>query len=358
MSKPCDVFSFFSGLGFLDLGFEDEGFNVEFVNEFHPPFLSAYKHARERLEYDLPKYGYLEGSIEKILEDPKHSKEFDSHLSNSRKQGNLVGFIGGPPCPDFSIAGKQKGALGSNGRLSRIYADLILAKKPDWFLFENVKGLWGTKKHRVFYEELKRDFQKAGYTISEKLVNSAWYGVPQDRDRIIMIGFKNGNALSESDWKSGFLHAETILDEDFWPSTDSFGGKPKIHPKVPRELTVGHWFSKNAVSTHPNAKNHFTPRAGLVRFEKEEEGDDSKKSYKRLHRHRYSPTAAYGNNEVHLHPWLPRRISASEALAIQSLPSNFELPSTMTLSNMFKGIGNGVPYLMGKGIAKMILQKL
>ena len=150
MYKPCDVFSFFSGLGFLDLGFEDQGFNVEFVNEFHPPFLSAYKHARERLDYDLPKYGYLEGSIEKILEDPKRSKEFDSHLAKSRKQGNLVGFIGGPPCPDFSIAGKQKGALGSNGRLSRIYADLILAKKPDWFLFENVKGLWGTKKHRVF----------------------------------------------------------------------------------------------------------------------------------------------------------------------------------------------------------------
>jgi len=358
MSKPCDVFSFFSGLGFLDLGFEDQGFNVEFVNEFHPPFLAAYKHARERLEYNQPKYGYLEGSIEKILEDAKHSKEFDSHLAKSRKKGNLVGFIGGPPCPDFSIAGKQKGALGTNGRLSRIYADLILEKKPDWFLFENVKGLWGTKKHRVFYEEIKRDFQKAGYTISDKLINSIWYGVPQDRDRIIMVGFKNGNTIEQKEWERSFSFSEGILDEDFWSTTDPFGKKPVKPPKVPSELTVAHWFSKNKVETHPNAKHHFTPRAGLARFKTIDEGDDHRKSYKRLHRHRYSPTAAYGNNEVHLHPWLPRRISAAEALAIQSLPEKFELPSNMTLSNMFKGIGNGVPYLMGRAIAKLIGSKL
>ena len=358
MPKHSDVFSFFSGLGFLDLGFEDQGFKVEFVNEFHPPFLVAYKHARKRLGYDLPKYGYLEGSIEKLLTDPKLSKEFDSYLEKSRKLRHLVGFIGGPPCPDFSIAGKQKGVLGTNGRLSRIYADLILEKTPDWFLFENVKGLWGTKKHRVFYEELKKDFQNAGYTISDKLINSIWYGVPQDRNRIIMVGFKNGKTIPQKEWAKSFGYSEGILVEDFWSTTDVFGGNPVKPSKVPKELTVAHWFSKNRVDNHPNAKHHFTPRAGLARFESVEEGDGHRKSYKRLHRHRYSPTAAYGNNEVHLHPWLPRRISAAEAMAIQSLPKNFELPPDMTLSNMFKGIGNGVPYLMGKGIAKLISTKL
>ena len=88
------------------------------------------------------------------------------------------------------------------------------------------------------------------------------------------------------------------------------------------------------------------------------EGDDGKKSYKRLHRWRYSPTAAYGNNEVHLHPFKPRRLTVAEALAIQSLPANFELPSTMTLSNMFKTIGNGVPYLAALGLAKSILNHI
>lgn len=88
------------------------------------------------------------------------------------------------------------------------------------------------------------------------------------------------------------------------------------------------------------------------------EGDVSKKSYKRLHRNRYSPTAAYGNNEVHIHPYLARRISAAEAMALQSLPKEFELPDYMTLTDMFKTIGNGVPYLAAKGLAETVLDFL
>ena len=85
-----------------------------------------------------------------------------------------------------------------------------------------------------------------------------------------------------------------------------------------------------------------------------EEGDVSKKSYKRLHRWRFSPTVAYGNNEVHLHPYRIRRISVAEALALQTLPKEFALPSDMTLTNKFKTIGNGVPYLLSYGIARTI----
>lgn len=79
-----------------------------------------------------------------------------------------------------------------------------------------------------------------------------------------------------------------------------------------------------------------------------------KKSFKRLHRWRYSPTAAYGNNEVHLHPYKKRRITVAEALAIQSLPKKYELPQSMTKSEMFKTVGNGVPYLLSKGLASGI----
>ena len=121
-----------------------------------------------------------------------------------------------------------------------------------------------------------------------------------------------------------------------------------------QELTVEYWFRKNDVLNHPNSQHHFQPRAGITRFAAVEEGDVSKKSYKRLHRWRYSPTACYGNNEVHLHPYKIRRISVAEALAIQSLPKEFVLPDNMTLTNMFKTIGNGVPYLAAKGIANTI----
>lgn len=353
-----DVFSFFSGLGFLDLGFEDEGFEIAYVNEFHPPFLEAYRYARTKLGYKEPKYGYLSGSIEQLLHDKKTADSFNRHLNETRKKKRLVGFIGGPPCPDFSIAGKQKGALGPNGRLSRTYIDLILAKRPDWFLFENVKGLWRTKKHRGFYDEQIHDLREAGYSLSDRLTNAICYGAAQDRDRIILIGFRNGAKIPHNIWDKYFMFSQKVLKALPWPKSIRFRKVPILPPQIPQSLTVSFWFKRNKVEDHPNSSHCFTPRSGLARFESVFEGDDSKKSFKRLHRYRYSPTAAYGNNEVHLHPWLPRRISAAEALAIQSLPADFELPQKMTLSNMFKGIGNGVPYVMARGLAKMISDNL
>jgi DNA (cytosine-5)-methyltransferase 1 len=125
-----------------------------------------------------------------------------------------------------------------------------------------------------------------------------------------------------------------------------------------KELTVQYWFNRNDVSSHPNQNHFFKPRSGLTKFQVIPEGDDLKKSFKRLHRWRYSPTAAYGNNEVHLHPYHSRRITVAEALAIQSLPKEFEIPSNISLSDMFKTVGNGVPYLAAKGISECIADYL
>src|SRR5665213_2165680 len=115
---------------------------------------------------------------------------------------------------------------------------------------------------------------------------------------------------------------------------------------------------QNDVEKHPNAKNYFQPRQGLVRFQQVLEGDDLKKSFKRLHRWRYSPTAAYGNNEVHIHPYKARRITVAEALSIQSLPKEFVIPEHISLTDMFKTVGNGVPFLAAKGLANTIFEFL
>ena len=141
-----------------------------------------------------------------------------------------------------------------------------------------------------------------------------------------------------------------------WPPAEPFAiQNSRPAPKgIPQELTVQYWFERNDVLHHPNAQDFFNPRAGLARMLEIQEGDDSKKSYKRLHRWRYSPTVAYGNNEVHLHPYLARRLSAAEAMALQSLPAEFSLPTEMSLSDKFKTIGNGVPFLLAKGIAQTI----
>lgn len=141
-----------------------------------------------------------------------------------------------------------------------------------------------------------------------------------------------------------------------WPDAEPFHADlaTQCPDGLPRDLTVEYWFEKNDVERHPNAGDYFIPRSGLSRMQEVDEGDDSRKSYKRLHRWRYSPTVAYGNNEVHLHPYKVRRISAAEALALQTLPKEFELPANMTLTNKFKTIGNGVPFLLSSGIAKTI----
>jgi DNA (cytosine-5)-methyltransferase 1 len=351
MEQNVGIFSFFAGCGLLDLGFETQGFNTLYVNEYFEPFLDGYKHSRKVMGIPAPRHGYSSRSIEDIP-----AKEMKTMVDQARALGTITGFIGGPPCPDFSIGGKNRGQEGTNGNLSRVYIDLVCAARPDFFVFENVKGLWRTKKHRAFYEELKADLTKSGYHLHERLINAIEFGAPQDRDRIILTGFhKSVFGKGRLEWQ-GIVHPERSAFAHEWPGHDVFeeNGHRAAPNNLPLELTVQHWFDKNRVGTHPNARHCFTPRAGLKRFISLPEGDDSKKSYKRLHRWRYSPTAAYGNNEVHVHPFEARRISVAEALSIQSAPREFELPASMTLSSMFKTVGNGVPYLAAKGIAATV----
>ena len=361
------IFSFFSGSGFLDLGFEKNEYEVVFVNEYHMPFLNAYKHSRKILKLPEPIYGYSSESIEALESDKKFMHQLSGQVIKERKSGNISGFIGGPPCPDFSVGGKNRGKEGENGRLSQTYCNVVCATRPDFFVFENVKGLWRTKRHREFYEQLKDQFRGADYLLSDRLTNCLEFGAPQDRDRIILIGLSKsllkrlsindeetlGNTLT---WAQHVSYDTRTVLELPWPDRDEYSENNKRNrlKSLPKTLTVEHWFKKNKVDTHPNSKHHFIPRAALPKFKIIAEGDTSKKSFKRLHRWRFSPTAAYGNNEVHIHPYLPRRISAAEALAIQSLPAEFEFPSSMSLSNMFKSIGNGVPFLMASGIAVVI----
>ncbi|MEX2104414.1 MAG: DNA cytosine methyltransferase [Bacilli bacterium] len=368
--KPA-IFSFFSGAGFLDLGFEKSGFDIKFVNEYYRPFMETYIHSRREMGLPVPEYGYHLGDISEFMEAER--KKLTLLVDKARVSNEVIGFIGGPPCPDFSVGGKNRGSDGENGKLTATYVELICQQKPDFFLFENVKGLWRTKKHKAFYDEMKTKLSREGYITTERLINAIEYGVPQQRERIILLGFQanvleklGGNTFSDQTlskifpWEKHIKFSVEDVSRFPWISTTIFEEDGVLEQPlgIPAELTVENWFMKNDVANHPNANQYFTPRAGLVKFQSILEGDDSKKSYKRLHRWRYSPTAAYGNNEVHLHPYKARRISVAEALAIQSLPKEFTLPNNITLSAAFKTVGNGVPYLAAKGIAETILDFL
>lgn len=362
------IFSFFSGAGLLDLGFEQPNYNIVLVNEYNSEFLRAYQFARDQRGIQNPKYNSYCCDINEFLNGEKNTL-LHKYIAAERELNNLVGIIGGPPCPDFSVGGKNKGRDGVNGALAQSYIDLIINCCPDFFVFENVKGLIKTAKHREYYNDLKRQLQVSGYAIADKLLNSLCFGVPQDRERIILIGIKNGmpnlkNFINDDNeiefpW---FEHATyndaSAIKNLKWPTSQPLS--IDIRRKIPTaikdysELAVETWFKRNDVKNHPNGLDTFNVKAGLPKITTIEEGDVSRKSFKRLHRWRYSPTAAYGNNEVHLHPYKIRRLSVAEAMAIQSLPDWFVLPADMSLTNKFKVIGNGVPVLMAKAIAETL----
>lgn len=357
------LFSFFSGVGMLDLAFERNHYNIVMVNEYSTQFMEAYKYARQQLGIAPPVYGYYEKSAEYFARK-RGKKRLHELMQTERGRGNLVGFIGGPPCPDFSVAGKNRGSEGEHGKLTKTYFDIICRCKPDFFVFENVKGLVRTQKHKHFYEEMQHKLFANDYIISHKLLNALSYGVPQFREREIMVGLRkqlfedlgyqaNPDGSFEFPWDEHAIgEVEEILNQP-WPTMQRFIANSR---RVNRwtdfeELTVNHWFVQNDVCHHPNARDRFAVKAGRAKMEVIAEGDTTRKSFKRLHRWRYSPTACYGNNEVHLHPYKVRRLSVAEAMAIQSLPREFVLPREMSLSSKFKTIGNGVPYLLSQAIA-------
>ena len=204
----------------------------------------------------------------------------------------------------------------------------------------------------------------AGYRMSNRLTNSIEFGAPQDRDRILLFGISRESfphlEMFSFPWKRHVVCDWKHIRNLHWPTTEAFeeDGERECPTDIPRELTVQYWFDKNDVTHHPNAGDCFVPRQGLRKMLVVEEGDVSKKSHKRLHRWRYSPTVAYGNNEVHLHPYHARRLTVAEALSLQSLPKEFVLPPDMSLTDKFKTTGNGVPFLMAKGIATTIREYL
>lgn len=363
------LFSFFAGVGMMDLAFERSNYNIVLVNEYEKQFIDAYKYIRNLLQIDEPTYGHYQKSAE-YFSRKRGKKRLQRLMSNERIQGRVVGFIGGPPCPDFSVAGKNKGSHGENGRLTKTYFDIVCRNRPDFFVFENVKGLVRTEKHRLFYEEMRKKLSANGYVLSHKLLNALSFGVPQFREREILIGI-NANSfpailpLSEAGefqfpWEENMTEElETVLLQN-WPTTQRFINNSRRINRLPKyeQLTVEYWFRRNDVYHHPNTYDRFKVRAGAEKIATIDEGDTTGKSFKRLHRWRYSPTACYGNNEVHLHPYKMRRLSVAEVMAIQSLPHDFCLPRSMPRSLMFKTIGNGVPYLLAQGIAQSLFNYL
>ncbi len=354
------VLSFFTGGGFFDLGFKQAGFSICWTNENNPAFIEGFSYGMSSWLASLGKTKAIAAEISNTSDvcDLAAKKVLSEAFSSSKP--DTFGVIGGPPCPDFSNGGTHAGGNGSNGKLTSVFTDMLCGIKPSFFVIENVPGLYCFHKHREFLFCKIHQLQEHGYAVDYKILNALELGVPQDRERLFVVGFKKPlveHAIGrkvKADERGWFLWPEIEAYNGAkllaWPKTSAFGDKPVKPREIPLELTV---YPALIGSGDPeriaNGDEYFNPYSS--KFKEVKEGDVSRKSFKRLHRYRFSPTAWYGNQEVHLHPWKARRLSVREALRIQSVPDEYVLPKDMTLSAKFKMTCNGVPCVMAYHLA-------
>lgn len=159
--------SLFTGAGGLDLGFEKAGFKVAWANEFD-------KSIWETFELNFPHTKLDKRSIVDV---------------ESNEIPNTEGIIGGHPCQSWSEAGAGRGINDKRGQLFHDYIRLLKEKQPKFFLAENVSGILSSKHSEAFANIIK-EFKNAGYEISQKLLNANDFDVPQDRKRVIIIGYR------------------------------------------------------------------------------------------------------------------------------------------------------------------------
>ncbi len=358
IEKRIPILSFFAGGGFLDMGFEQAGFDLVWANEFDEDFVKLNKAGMTSWKVSAGvKHKLCVYNLESISD---LTSKIIIKEAFPKVKPKVFGVIGGPPCQDFSINGKSKGFNGERGKLTSAYCDKVLELKPTFFLMENVTGLVNGSKHKLHFESLLNRVSEK-YYIDSIILNAINYGVPQSRQRFFLVGV-NKRAVKKS-FKHLFLKEnwfswpknekyENSLKKYSWPKTNIFGIDPPIPSNIPLELCVTSCLiSKKNLPNIPNSEEYFPLRKDPKRLTGIEEGNTNRPSFKRLHRYRYSPTACYGNNEVHLHPFENRRISVREALRIQGVPDTYILPRNLSKTKKFKMIGNGVPVPLANAVA-------
>ena len=167
--KSLSIISLFSGSGGMDIGFEKAGFNTVFANEYDKNIAPSFQQYFPNTKFDG----------RSILDIP-----------NTNLPTNVVGIIGGPPCQSWSEAGAKRGINDPRGQLFFEYERVISHVKPLFFVAENVSGILHARNKPSFDNILQR-FTALGYTVTYKLVNASDYGVPQDRERVIIVGYKD-----------------------------------------------------------------------------------------------------------------------------------------------------------------------
>ena len=395
MNKKYRIVSLFAGCGGLDLGFIQAGYKVVWANDFFPEAVQTYRHN-------------ISDHI--VLGDIKS-------IPSSNIPDNIDIVLGGFPCQGFSIANIKRSMKDERNFLYKQFLRVIKDKQPKYFVGENVKGILSMQKGKVI-EMIANDFRKIGYKVEYKVLKASDFGVPQQRERVFIIGNRLGlknpypkithteeenivlkpcptvkdvvghlaNVRTRDlpfrlQGKTIFNHvARTNVADTFWGRkhdvnqfdicdylkkwrTKSGWSTKRVDEHFGYAHTAGHWFRKdNNSGSIPNPSDWwelkklmgFDDKYDKAVTELELKTIQFEQSLRINNWDRPSDTITATGPEIH--PNKKRRMSVRECAIIQTFPDDFEFFGS--LGNMYKQIGNAVPIKLAELVAKGIKKQL
>ena len=319
------IVSFFTGAGGLDLGFHNAWFSTIWANEYD-------KDIWETFEKNFPNT-YLD-------------KRSIVDIPNSEVPG-CIGIIGWPPCQSWSEAWAGRGIQDKRGQLFYEYIRILKEKQPLFFLAENVSGIL-LPKHREAFENIINELKSIWYNVTFNLMNVNDYGVPQDRLRVIIVGYheKIGKGFKLPKMEP----YKPNLKDAIFDLKLAKPGKEKNYANNPSELFMSnHEYMTGSYSTIFMSRNRvrswdepsFTIQAG----------------WRHAPLHPQAPKMQFieANKRIFV-PWkehLYRRLSVRECARIQTFPDNFTF-YYRNIADGYKMIGNAVPIVFAQKIAEQI----
>lgn len=322
------VAAFFSGAGGLDLGFRRGGFTVPWANEFDKSIWPTYLENHPGTE--LVTKSIVDVTFDEI---PK-----------------VTGYIGGPPCQSWSEAGAGRGEEDLRGQLFFNYLNLVERNKPAFFQAENVSGILAAR-HEQAFRRILQGFLDIGYNVSYGLVRASKYGVPQDRDRVFIVGYRTD--LEKVFVPPKELPGTPTLRDAIWDLRD--GAKPAAAGtsngdslKIPNHeyMTGGFssmFMSRNRVRSWDEPS--FTIQAGARHAPIHPQAPKMIKID--TDRFEFAPESQDDY----------RRFSVREIARIQTFPDDFVFKYSR-ISDGYKMIGNAVPVALAEAFARRIFDDL
>lgn len=339
--RGIPTLSLFSGAGGLDLGFLNEGFDIKACVELEEAYC-------ETLRTNLAGGNGFHSGTQVICQDVR---EFDT---KPFAKSGIRCVIGGPPCQTFSAAGRRAGGVigteDDRGQLFQSYCRILAELKPEVFVFENVYGLPGANGGGP-WREIVKAFSKLGYQLRAEVVDAADYGVPQHRERLIMVGFRTGEfefprPTHGPDASTGtplvsVEEAIADLQDPAEPFHGSLGGMyGDLLPLVPEGLNYSYF---TAEMGHPEPVFAWRSKFHDLLY-KVRRGEPCR-----------TIKAQPGKFTGPFH-WKNRHFTVAELKRLQTFPDAYELVGSY--GKVLEQIGNSVPPKLAEAIAISVREQL